>query len=229
MRALIVAGGDPLTNDQIRSIAEKSDLVLAADSGLHSVLESRLLPDVFAGDMDSVAEEDKERITKEKTEIIYLPTEKDETDTMFCAMLAAERGADEVVLIGATGGKNSHMLANLFVLEYLRSRKVKARIISRDEEFTLLHKGDKVTLFGHNGAKVSVFPYMGEATATKSSGLKYPLDHICFTDVFCGVSNEMTGNTAEIVGTEGKILVVAENRGNGWDNSIAEIWMNEEV
>ena len=47
-------------------------------------------------------------------DIVVLPHVKDDTDTEYAAKLAAQKGFDEVLLLGALGGKRvEHTLANL--------------------------------------------------------------------------------------------------------------------
>lgn len=54
-----------------------------------------------------------------RAEVLRLPAEKDWTDTMAAAMAGLERGFLDFLLLGCTGGRLDHTIANLAVMLYI--------------------------------------------------------------------------------------------------------------
>ena len=48
---------------------------------------------------------------------------KDDTDTELAVQTAAEIGAEEIHIVGGTGSRLDHMLANVYLLGLLRNRE----------------------------------------------------------------------------------------------------------
>ncbi|MFR7572746.1 MAG: hypothetical protein ACLUVM_08525 [Blautia faecis] len=110
---VIVSGGmiqKDFALDFIRKIEEerkgKKLLLLAADRGLDFFLETGLVPDIVDGDFDSLSGAGKAYLESlDHTEIVRLNPEKDDTDTQSTLNLAIRRGAKNILILGATGGR----------------------------------------------------------------------------------------------------------------------------
>lgn len=126
-------------------------------------------------------------------EIIRVPREKDETDTMLACRLAVERGCGSILVIGGFGGRCDHWLSNLFLLENLRGLGVSVRMTDGRAVISCLYNEEKrisrdVTYF-------SIFA-LDECTVTLR-GCKYPLENAPLTRALpYAVSNEVTGDFA---------------------------------
>ncbi len=74
-----------------------------------------------SGDGDSVEPEDLDRLAADGAEIRRVASAKDESDTELAVLAALERGADEIVILGALGGARiDHALANVGLLAHPR-------------------------------------------------------------------------------------------------------------
>jgi len=88
-------------------------------------------------------------------------------------------------------------------------RGITVRIVHGREESQLASGGNVVTVEGQPGDLVSLVPLAGDARGITTSGLAWALADDTLAFGFSrGVSNEMTGSTAQIAVKEGILLVV---------------------
>ena len=106
---------------------------IAADRGLDFFRETGLVPDIVDGDFDSISEEGKAYLDSlTEAEIIKLQPEKDDTDTQSAVNLAIQKGARNILILGATGGRLDHFLGNLGILTLGKQKNV--QIALADEQ-----------------------------------------------------------------------------------------------
>lgn len=204
MRALIVLGGDRPGAALLAGCMERSDLVIAADSGLAAFDDAGLVPDWLVGDMDSVSPQIKVRYAGRVRER-RLNCIKDDTDGVDALDMAIAAGATEITLLGALGGRLDHALANLMLLVRAHGRGVCAEILS--ETVRIVRVDQKAVLTGAKGDTVSLVP-LGEARGVTLRGFFYPLtDHTLKSDYPLGVSNVVTQEEATILVREGDLLM----------------------
>ena len=150
MRAVVFAGGEVRDYEFLKRLIENDDLLIAADSGAEHLYKIGIEPDVLIGDMDSIS------VHPSGEEIIKLNVMKDETDTEAAARIAIERGADELIIVGATGTRLDHSLANLLLLKQLSEKNIKAQI--RDEKNDVRYIDSSFEIDGREGDILSVIP-----------------------------------------------------------------------
>ena len=68
------------------------DFVIAADAGLKHCTEAWVAPDLILGDFDSLGE------APEGGDVLHLPVEKDDTDTIYAMRVGLERGYTDFVV-----------------------------------------------------------------------------------------------------------------------------------
>ncbi|MBQ6380021.1 MAG: thiamine diphosphokinase [Clostridia bacterium] len=175
--------------------------VIAADGGLRFCRAQGTTPDVIIGDFDSLG------FAAAGNNVIQLPVEKDDTDTLAAVKFALEKGYRRFWLLGCTGGRLSHTVANLQTLTYLAKRGAAGILFDKEEIATVT--GTELAFTESAAGFLSVFA--AEAAVTLSeSGLQYPAKQMTFTADFpLGVSNAFTGAAARIEVHEGYALVVA--------------------
>lgn len=114
----IVGAGE---NYGIDFVPTSDDIVIAADAGITYLEECGVVADLIIGDFDTL------KFIPEKTNVIALSTEKDDTD-MFAAICEGIKSGYEIFYIYCgTGGRIDHTIANLQILAYLSVHK-KTRI-----------------------------------------------------------------------------------------------------
>ncbi|MBN1657116.1 MAG: thiamine diphosphokinase [Anaerolineae bacterium] len=209
MRAVVIAAGDAPANQDWERWLRPGDLIVAADGGASRAMARGLLPDVVVGDLDSTPADVLAALEAQPVEIVRHPRAKDETDLELALCYAAGQSADEIVVLGALGGRLDHTLSNLLLLALPELKEVAVRIVRGAEEAVLVRSGERVALHGQPGDVVSLLPWGGDVRGVTTSGLTWPLAHEALHFAFSrGVSNVMTGQEAWIEVEEGNLMVV---------------------
>lgn len=194
-----------------------ADLVIAADAGARFALVAGRTPDVVVGDFDSLTEEELVHIEKAGAEVVRFPYAKDETDAELAVREALARGADEVVLVGATGDRLDHVLGSLAVLAEADRAGARAWAFDGTTEVHLLSTRGRtrgLELEDAQGTTVSVLPFVCESAVVSASGLRWPLARErCDAASSRGVSNEVVGARARVDVHEGTVLVIVSRAG----------------
>ena len=202
-RCVILSAGPVEDSERLRPLLKTDDWFIAADGGGRLAAALGVKPAVLVADFDSSAPPD----TGGDTEIVRLPMEKDWTDTQAAAMLALDRGYRDFLLLGCTGGRLDHTLANIAVLLYLLRRGADA-LMADERNFLRLYGPGRYRVDRRAGYKLSLFPYGGEVEGITVKNVRYPLEKARLTpDNSLGVSNEFLENPAEISFDKGVLMV----------------------
>jgi thiamine pyrophosphokinase len=209
MRVIIVAGGRPNQGDTWRRWVRPGDQIIGADGGAARALAWGLVPDWVIGDLDSLSARQQKALEARGCHFLVHPRAKDETDLELALTYAAEQGAQEIVILGALGGRLDHTLANLLLLALPQLAGRSVRLVDGPEEVLLLRSGEEAVLEGQPGDLVSLLPLDGDARGVTTSGLAWPLQAGTLRFSFSrGISNEMTGTEATIRLDHGLLLVI---------------------
>lgn len=182
------------------------DFIIAADGGWLACRKTGITPDLLLGDFDSLSTQ------PDFPNILRVPVEKDDTDTMLAVKTGLEQGCREFHLYGGTGGRRlDHTLANLQTLLYLRRRGARGYLYDNDFVWTVIEnetiRVDKTVEWG----LLSVFCLGDRARGVTETGVQYPLRDAELTAEFpLGVSNHILEPVA-MVGVEAGTLAV------GWE------------
>ena len=185
----------------LREIPDDSDYVIAADAGYEYCRKNNIIPDLVLGDFDSLGAAPKH------PNVVQLPVEKDDTDTVFAIKTGLEKGYRHFYIYGGLGGKRSdHTMANLQSLLYLANRKARGWLFGENCVWTAI-KNTSITIKGEGN--VSVFCIDGAAHGVTLKGLKYEIENAEISSDFpIGVSNSMAAETASVEVTDGALLVM---------------------
>ena len=211
MRYLIISGGHIDDVFALNYLKEKSyDCLLAADSGMNFLYRNGIVPDVIAGDFDSVEEGSLAHFsTLKEVEILRLNPIKDDTDTEFVIREAIRRGATEITLLGATGSRLDHVLANINLLGIGLEAGVSMYLVDAHNRVRMIEDVLRIKKTEQFGNFVSILPVRGDAKGVTLKGMKYPLEGAevaCFSSL--GISNEIESDVAEISVEQGRLLVI---------------------
>ena len=211
MRVLISGSGN-IFNFRTK---EKYDLCIAADGGIHFLIENDIKPDVLIGDMDSISVELLENLPK-GIEVIKYPAEKDFTDLELALKYAFEKKATEITLVGITGMRLDHVLNNLNMAYGYFKKGVHIKLIDKNNTLFFLKTGDYVLNMPSKYVYLSLIPWRNDVVVKKLEGVKYPLkDTMLFFGTGHGVSNECLGDRFEIEVGLGEVLIVFSNEDTG--------------
>jgi thiamine pyrophosphokinase len=191
----------------------KPDKVIAANGGSTLAAQLGLVPDLVIGDLDSA---DPALISQWEAQGVetrrYGHTTKSETDTELAVLAAVEwlRGhGGTIYLLGGTGGRLDHTLANVLLLTHPRLMEVDLRLVEGRQELFLAKPSRWNHVEGTRGDLVSLLPVGDEATGITLEGFVYPLSQETLQKGRGrGVSNEIATSDARIWLDSGQLLVV---------------------
>jgi thiamine pyrophosphokinase len=213
MRALLVcpisSSGSPAL---VGELASACDVVIAVDGGAELCASAGVMPDLAVGDFDSAAPGTLGALRDAGVEVVTFPAEKDATDLELALATARSRGATEVLIAGAVGGRLDHMLAVVGALA--RERSMRPELVETDIHCWLLAADARssISLAG-DGALVSAMAVAGPAVVTVT-GTKWELEAARLEPLAgLGVSNVLTAGTATVEVAEGVVLVVSASEG----------------
>lgn len=205
MRAIIVGGGDPPNKTLIERYMVDNYVILAADSGGNILYEYGIAPDYLLGDFDSIDERALKELSN-NTDTIRLPREKDYTDTHIALLRAIELGANEIILLGCTGKRIDHFMANLCLLKVALEKGIPVFIVDDINEIFLVNKS--TTIKGEKGQVFSLFSYCENTKGLTIKGGKYNLDNYNLDEGNnLTVSNEIRDEVVEIIFDSGCLLI----------------------
>lgn len=215
-RTLIIGGGDIDYSFAKKYLLEQEfDSVVCADSGLDVADRLGLEVNFLMGDFDSVKEKTLSKFM-EKNAYIKYPKEKDYTDMHLVLEWTLEQKPSQIVILGATGRRLDHFIANVNILVLALKHKIPTYIIDKYNKLCLINS--EYMIYRHSlwGKYISVYPFTEEATGVSLNGFKYPL--VCETLQKGGsrtVSNELLdGADKAVISLDKGILIVIESKDN---------------
>lgn len=187
MQVIVLADGDVGSRDALDAAwpgwLEAGALVIAADGGARHAEPLGLMLDLWVGDGDSLDEASLAALRSAGVPLIRVAAAKDESDTELAVRAALDRGADDIVILGALGGPRvDHALANIGLLALPDLRGVSASLLHPTARLTLVSSpgadGSPVhrLLPGRVGGLVSLIPQGDGVDGVTTHGLAYPLD-----------------------------------------------------
>jgi thiamine pyrophosphokinase len=178
--------------------------VIAADSGLEYARRLGLEVNLIVGDLDSVsanvlADYPDVRIERHSPD-------KDQTDLELAIDAASAIDAGQVIVVGGSGGRIDHLLANAALLTSERFAGLELSWLTAEARTHVVRLA--ITIHGSAGDLVSLIPYGGAAVGVSTTGLRWHLgDATLPSGTTRGISNMMTGPVARVSLTEGVLLV----------------------
>ena len=209
MTAILICGGT-LSAAFLKEISSRypEAKVFAVDGGLRVAEAAGVLPDYLVGDFDTAEDSLVSRYEARCVTIRHKP-EKDATDTELAVDEALERGAEQIVLLGATGTRMDHTVANVHMLYRILQRGKTAWILDEHNRISLHDKPFAYKRSEMFGTYVSFLPFFGETTGVTLKGFKYPLSGKTLTaGISLGVSNEVKEDLLEVSFDKGYLLMI---------------------
>lgn len=210
MRAAIFLNGTPDPPDLVRSVAERADLVVAADGGAAHALNAGVVPDLVVGDMDSLGEAGAREIEGRGVSLERHPVRKSKMDGHLAIMAARERGATAVDILCADGGRLSAVFAVPHILLAAERVGLRATVVAGWGRMFVVEDGWRAVEGGPQDS-VSVFPISGPASGVDLEGFGYPLeDAVLKPGDTLGFHNYPIAREARVSVRSGALLVVHE-------------------
>ena len=210
IKTLIVSGGSIDEKFFINHVLkDKFDIIIASDKGLETLDRFSIKPNYIIGDFDSINLKILEKYKNDKSiNIIKLNPIKDYTDTHMALKLAIKCRSNDITIIGATGTRIDHTIANINILKEALDKNVECKILNENNSISLIDKSTKIYK-DNNYPYISLIPLTTNVKGITLRGFKYPLNNaIMKIGKSIGVSNEQISKTAMIELKQGILIVI---------------------
>lgn len=205
-KGLIISSGRINDYNLLEDLIKENDYIVCADGGIDHIIKIDRIPDIVIGDLDSISEFGIKYINDKQIKVSKFPSIKDNTDTELAIMHLYNMGLNDITLIGGTGTRLDHTLANVLLLRKFNYDDRVLRVI--DDNNTINYVVNTIRIKRKKNRFISVIPINFEGITVSLSGFKYPLDHkyIEFSSTL-GISNEIIDDVGIITIHEGEALV----------------------
>ncbi|HEY2491668.1 MAG TPA: thiamine diphosphokinase [Paenibacillus sp.] len=206
-RVVIFSGGS-LSVDFLNEI-QQNDFIIGADRGALFLIEHGLQPDISVGDFDSITVEEKKKVKSYSGGIISCdPIDKALSDTELAFEIALKEQPEQILLIGGTGTRLDHTLANIQMLKLSLEHNTSCVILDANNYITITNSTIEVQQ-RKEYTYVSLLPLSLEVTGVTLKGFEYPLTNATLTlGHSLGVSNRLTADKGTVSIEDGLLLVI---------------------
>ena len=209
--SLIFAGGLAPSDSTLHAVRkiEQVELVIAADSGLHTAQKLGFRVDAIIGDMDSVDENALAEAKSRGTKIIQHDRDKNFTDLHSALLYAAECGTKKIVVVTAGGGRLDHQLGVIAAMFDPLLRQTQVEAIWDNEEIFALQGPASCEFSAEVEDIVGLQAFSATATGISTTGLRWQLlNEQLANHETRGVSNEATEKRISVSLASGQLLVI---------------------
>ncbi len=198
---VILADGDFPSHEIPLGILESAGFIISCDGAAGKLIERGIIPDIIAGDMDSLAPELQERYRS----IIYHSDCQETNDLTKAFMLALEKRPAKISILGATGLREDHTLGNISLLsDYSKITEIPVTMWTNYGKFFSVNCGGvfNATI----GSQISIFA-LEDGIRMNSRGLKFPLQNVIFDNWWKATLNESVDDNFEIIFEKGRVII----------------------
>lgn len=200
VRTVILANGAFPEHEIPLSILTSCDYVICCDGATNQLVKNTdRLPDVIVGDLDSLTDENRTRFS----DIVYHIREQETNDLTKAVKYCIEKGYKHIIILGATGKREDHMIANISLLsEYIDVNDLTIEMITDYGVFNAIKEDS--TFESYRSQQISIFQIDNKPLTTKR--LRYPIENRVLINWWQGTLNEAEENSFDLI-TSGKTIV----------------------
>ncbi|WP_052079458.1 thiamine diphosphokinase [Porphyromonas sp. COT-108 OH2963] len=200
--AIILAQGEYPESPAVKKfLYDSPNLIICDGASKHLLTDTALDPKLIVGDGDSIPAE----IMRKYGELFVQIADQETNDLTKAVTCCKERGWKEVMIVGATGLREDHTIANIFLLEEYRRMGMTICMVSDYGSFFPII-GD-ITFKVRPKQQISLFPLTEEPFSTK--GLLYEIEEQGFSALWQASLNESVGEEFVIRSSHPVIVYVA--------------------
>jgi len=196
---VILANGDFPNHIVPVAKLQGANTIICCDGSVYNLVKNGMEPHYILGDMDSI---DNNMKNTYSDRIIELP-DQNENDLRKAIMWAENNGAKKAAILGATGIREDHTLANIFTLLQYPSQ-LEMTIYTDYGIYSVVQDKQKFDSF--TGQQISLFAIDPNIEIT-SNNLKYKMISSKLTNLYCGSLNESLKDYFTLTLSHGKILL----------------------
>ena len=167
-RALILANGNPPGKRLLKKYLRSSDWFICADGGANTAARYDCPPDFIIGDLDSIKKETLAVFGKVKLKKLK---SQNSTDLEKALAAVIRKEFNEIIVLGATGGRLDHAIGNLSALSKFSA---KAHITFIDNAGKLFSVNHSAEFNLPTGTIISLLP-LTRCNGIVTKGLKWNL------------------------------------------------------
>ena len=180
---VILANGSFPRRKCLLEMLRAASRIVCCDGAASTLLRAGLEPDLVVGDLDSLDPALKKRFGKR----LVRESEQETNDLSKAFRACMVRGWKSIVILGAGGRREDHLLGNISLLPLFAAAGADVRM---ETDFgTFLPVLKPASFRRPAGTKVSIFSFHPEMPVT-ATGLKYPLEKLRLPFWWCGTLNE---------------------------------------
>lgn len=187
-QAVVIDAGTFPDNEIALRWLEGCERIVCCDGAADRYLASGRNAWRIVGDCDSLSPENMHRYAG----IVRRFPDQETNDQTKAVRYLASKGVKQIVILGATGGREDHTLGNISLLVDYLKEGIEARIYTDYGVFIPVY-GDR-EFHCPEGTQVSIFNF--GATDMKADGLRYPIRD--FTSWWQGTLNETVATCFKI-------------------------------
>ncbi|MFM7258887.1 MAG: thiamine diphosphokinase [Acidimicrobiaceae bacterium] len=214
--SLIFSGGltpSDITLNNVRTI-QNVDLVIAADSGLHTAQKLEMHVDFVIGDFDSVDTSALARASSAHTKSIRHSTDKDFTDLESALLLAVDKNSQHIIIVTAGGGRLDHQFGFVAAMFNPRLRDCKVEALWHDHRLFALQGPVTREITTRVGDTIGLQSFSSKSEKITTTGLQWQLiDESLNNFETRGVSNIATTEQVSVSVELGQLLVIHQPKG----------------
>lgn len=208
-RIVIFANGIISDSAAIQARLRPADRIFCANGGTTHALALGLTPEAIIGDLDSVPPDTAAKMEDQGVVFHRHPVNKDKTDLELAFDLALAERPDEILLLGALGGRLDQTLANLLLLTRPEFASIPVYLVDGPQVMMLLHAQQRLTVRGQTGDTLSLVPLTPLVTGVTLTGVEWPLEQATLSlGSTLSISNVLVAGEATIQVAEGLVFVV---------------------
>ena len=207
-RGLILLGGEFPPPEWVKSLYQPSDAIIAADRGFLLAKRCDLPVQVLLGDFDSLSPQELASVPAGAA-VRRFPVDKDFSDGELALSEAHSLGLQEVIFLGALGGRLDHCLFNVIaLLQGADELGIKASLAHPGTRVFQAAAGEALDFSAYRGWMLSLITL--DATATVDlEGTLYSLQRaqIKRSSTLC-LSNRVDSSPAGLRVHSGRVLAI---------------------
>ena len=196
---VVVCNGQFPTHEIPLAILRQAKTIICCDGAILKLSAVGIRPTVIVGDLDSITKEVKETYS----DIIFHNPDQETNDLTKSMLWAKQQGFHDVTILGATGLREDHAIANISLLAEYERQGFTVRMVSDFGVFTPISQTHSFSSF--KGQKVSIFSLQPDVSI-RSENLKYSFDRP-LPSWWCGTLNESLGEQFTLYFENGKVVV----------------------
>lgn len=198
---VIVANGEFPTSSVVLSVLDQAKMIVACDGAAQTLLAKGYIPHTIVGDLDSLTPEVKSRFAA----IVVHNPDQETNDLTKAVEYVSGKEIQSVCIIGATGLREDHTLANISLLAQYQSLFSEIKLMTDFGIFSAIKQSQRFESFKKQ--KISIFS-LPPLVPVSVRNLKYPIEERILNSWWEGTLNESVNDSFEVLlHGEGNVLV----------------------